>query len=538
MKKILIAYLFTITNAFAVPPTFFNGELQTNTYIQNIKTPNYQTTPLGGINRRIETGYMNELQNPNLEHSTVDFGWTVANATPSAGTTNMIEGKKALSLSLSGALSLSQVSTINAAQKSGVQMVASIFVKSDDVSDLQLCSLKNGAEDKCTAVGGYVQGSGWRQLTVSFLGDATSNGLKLKSTDTTGTVLVDQAFVGISDPLVDFNPDMVFSALISATGVVSQENVDWINGNGSGLNPLTLTFNSGYFSVAPNCVATSSGRIVSINSTTATSVQYNLLTIGGASGVDQPVYLVCEKQGVDYKSSKAYVASGSKLLNTTVFSAEVSSTGVVSNENVDWINGNCTNASPAVCTYNTSIFTVAPNCTMTPNSNTVDMGSFNAFSSTGFSVQFNLNNKYVFRVVCVKQGADYEAAFNPVIVGSFQDVNYTTGTATGRVETFTVAYGTTNVSTVCSGTPCFIQQIGNLVSSITRSGTGGYTLNTVNTYSGLICSLTPIQNTANAVAIRAAPLACTNCNSLSFTTGVQGSANFDTSGTLFCQGTR
>lgn len=55
-----------------------------------------------------------------------------------------------------------------------------------------------------------------------------------------------------------------------------------------------------------------------------------------------------------------------------VFSAAVSSADAVSGENVDWINGNCTNATTgkATCVFNTGIFSVAPNCTVTGSSAT------------------------------------------------------------------------------------------------------------------------------------------------------------------------
>jgi hypothetical protein len=47
------------------------------------------------------------------------------------------------------------------------------------------------------------------------------------------------------------------------------------------------------------------------------------------------------------------------------YSARVSGAGVVSNEVGDLINGNCTNATPIVCTFTSSIFSAAPNCSVT-----------------------------------------------------------------------------------------------------------------------------------------------------------------------------
>lgn len=54
-----------------------------------------------------------------------------------------------------------------------------------------------------------------------------------------------------------------------------------------------------------------------------------------------------------------------------VFSAKVSNADAVSDENTDWINGDCTNATAghATCTFVSGIFTQAPTCTCTPINN-------------------------------------------------------------------------------------------------------------------------------------------------------------------------
>ena len=47
------------------------------------------------------------------------------------------------------------------------------------------------------------------------------------------------------------------------------------------------------------------------------------------------------------------------------YSAKIAADGTVSNEIGDWINGNCTNASPMVCTFNSGTWSsTAPNCTI------------------------------------------------------------------------------------------------------------------------------------------------------------------------------
>lgn len=523
--------------------------------MQVVEVPNSQVTSVNTASKkvRLEFGNNNELVNPGMEAQTVTESWTISNATSSANTTNPFEGKKSLSLALTGSLSLSQSSTINAAQKSGVQMVASIWVNSSDVSDLQLCSLKNGSEDKCTVTGGYVQSSGWRQLTVSFLGDSTSNGLKLKSTDTTGTVLVDQAYVGIGSPVVDFTPDMEYTARISSTGVVSGENTDWIQGDCTNASPAVCTFVTNTFTVTPNCTATQQSlggighSIIAIPTTSSSSaqIQFN-------ANDKREFVLNCQKQGADYKTSKAYVASGSLALNTTVHTAQVSASGVVSGENTDWINGNCSvSGSRVSCTYISNLVSLPMNCTAVPMTagiaNDTILGYYVGNTSSGFAFDGGTGARQ-FSVICQKQGADYQAAFNPVIVGSFQGYNETPGTS--RVETFSVSYGDSALTNVCTGAGnCYMSQLNQNAGTSDQSGavkkiewlsTASYQITFNKTYSRVSCFGSAGSGTLYMVATgnpggTPGAFQCDNCSTLRFITGGGGSGS-DSWGTLYCQG--
>lgn len=513
MNKILIAYLFTLTNVFAgfPPPTLSGQEQTTKPTTFNYVVPNFQATQTGGINSRIETGNSNELVNADFEHSTVDYGWSFANGTRSSSS-SALSGKKALSVALTGAVEIYQESTVNAARKSGVQMVASIFVKSDDVSDLQLCSLKNGAEDKCTVTGGYVQGSGWRQLTVSFIGGATSNGLKLKSTDTTGTVLVDQAFVGVGSPIVDFTPDMVYSARVSSGSTVSLENTDWITTCSWSSGTLTCNFVTSNFTVVPNCwaipIGNAQGQRAIVFSTTTSQVVFINRSNDGTVNQNVDLNIFCQKQGADYKTSKAYVASGSVALNTTVYSAKVSSAGVVSNENTDWINGNAsvTDTSLYTITFNSSIFSVVPNCVAMVGDNSVFLYATQGQSVTAsqFVVRVSSDqatrSAQAFTIICQKAGADYTAAFNPVIVGSFQGYNETPGASRPVISSVQVAAG--SKTTICTTGSCTLYaNRGGFVSAASWSSTGTYaiTLNpSVSSISETNCVVSPI-NTSGGI---------------------------------------
>jgi hypothetical protein len=100
----------------------------------------------------------------------------------------------------------------------------------------------------------------------------------------------------------------------------------------------------------------------------------------------------------------------------TEFSASVSNTGVISGENLDWLN-TCVFGTGYLCTFNTSIFTVAPNCVVTAADTTGGLGLLNSTSSTSVNPIFisrtdggSTNVQTPFRIVCQKQGADFAAA--------------------------------------------------------------------------------------------------------------------------------
>ena len=95
----------------------------------------------------------------------------------------------------------------------------------------------------------------------------------------------------------------------------------------------------------------------------------------------------------------------------TEFSVNVSATGVVSGENLDWISS-CTNATTPVCTFNTGIFTVAPNCWMSFTGGDFQ-GNISSSATTVSGVRYSsagvaqAGQRFYF---CQKQGADFTAA--------------------------------------------------------------------------------------------------------------------------------
>lgn len=98
-----------------------------------------------------------------------------------------------------------------------------------------------------------------------------------------------------------------------------------------------------------------------------------------------------------------------------VFSAQVTSAGVVSSENVDWLNGNCTASNPWTCTFRTSLFSASPTClAMSVNtSSTTNVTSVSASSV----VLTNTAGNQAFNLVCIRAGSEWKSGPFPWLTG-------------------------------------------------------------------------------------------------------------------------
>jgi len=164
------------------------------------------------------------------------------------------------------------------------------------------------------------------------------------------------------------------------------------------------------------------------------------------------------------------------------FSAKVSSTDVVSDETLNWINGDCTNATTGVstCVPNAGIFTVVPNCQCTL---TVDGECyFSASTSTASSLVFVQENSsgtganLGMSIFCQKQGADFKA--QNVITGTFAEMMKVPGVS--KPKTCYYAFGgasaTLAAPTECTtGTCVEVYDSCNAVTPPTFDSAGFYT---------------------------------------------------------------
>ena len=131
--------------------------------------------------------------------------WTSGAGTVTSSTT-AIKGKRSISVSLSSqTLNVYQDSILYASQYAGsVQGLAYARVKTT-LSTVKVCARQAGVTSSTLCV--THSGSGnWELLKVPFILSATSNGLSINTaSNVTGTVLIDDAFVGAVDLKVDTN---------------------------------------------------------------------------------------------------------------------------------------------------------------------------------------------------------------------------------------------------------------------------------------------------------------------------------------------
>lgn len=125
-----------------------------------------------------------------------------------------------------------------------------------------------------------------------------------------------------------------FSWQGSSTAVVSKENYDVINGNGSVVSTgrFFYTFNSGIFGVAPNCVC-SAGPLggstqdwtCSVNTVNSGGLTVNISNNGVATSTNHTMF--CSKQGIDVNKSQTIVGNFENINSSDLHFVEAEITG-------------------------------------------------------------------------------------------------------------------------------------------------------------------------------------------------------------------
>jgi hypothetical protein len=172
---------------------------------------------------------------------------------------------------------------------------------------------------------------------------------------------------------------------------------------------------------------------------------------------------------------------------TDTFSAFIDISGNVSNENVDWLNGNCTtSAGVFTCGLKTGLsgaganLTTGMNCNITPGAGTsaVTFVATEVRSSTTTQIVYGTNNTTDFAhpvyISCQKGPTDYIAKTAKAVAS---DQNVRSIGAVG-VDMQSVYFAGAAIGTACTTNPCTIhRQVGSKITSVTRNGGGEYRLN-------------------------------------------------------------
>lgn len=169
----------------------------------------------------------------------------------------------------------------------------------------------------------------------------------------------------------------------------------------------------------------------------------------------------------DSQSSTAFTRNCIGFECVNEFSARVSDSGVVTGENVDWINGSCsTSGGDRTCSFNSGVFDAAPNCVATPFENGTAQATvkITAVSSSSITINGradgNVDTAYIFYIQC-QRSTDYKKQLS--ITGTLKGYYRSQVEKNLRVCTIAQVNETTTGSYV---------DYDNCLSSASRSSTG------------------------------------------------------------------
>lgn len=178
------------------------------------------------------------------------------------------------------------------------------------------------------------------------------------------------------------------------------------------------------------------------------------------------------------------------------FSAKVSSGGVVSDENYSFINANGAAGGTGVWTYtwDTSRFSVAPNCVVTVSDTTSSAWRINAISTSSITIVTQDNT-----FAGAARGAILNCSRAGTDVKPWGPIPWLTGMVSSNTTTTQVilktGFGGAAQTTACTGSPCTLYS-NEGITSVTRTGTGVYNINfAAGTFSvAPVCMISSYQN--------------------------------------------
>lgn len=435
---------------------------------------------------KLETGSFELLANPSFDHSTVGTGWTVtstgtATCTLTAYTTaaGLLAGEKTAGLleaaggASGGTCSIKQEPTVTRGQNTliGITVAGAVGQASDAITGYTLVG--GSRVTSRTSLGAPGSAINYEPFYVNEVATSTTAGIEVLITvpaSNTYSALIDRATVEQGHKFATtgiITPWQAYTPTFTGFGTASSVNLEWrqvgsdveIRGDFiAGTTTATearMTLPNNYTSATTGthvvgywirgATATGHGSAIRIASASSyvifgndafSGASVNPLTAVNGNGMVQSGNTVTINVSIpvnELRGSTQVFASQCGANCENIPSARVAVGGGVSQENVDMINGSCTNGSTGIytCTYNTPLAVPA---TIIPVVDTsTSAGNFfcesEATSTTGFTVQCKNDAGTLagvgFFVSIHKNGADYQAS--RIIQGSFRGYNYTPG---------------------------------------------------------------------------------------------------------------
>jgi hypothetical protein len=388
-----------------------------------------------------------------------------------------------------------------------------------------------GSNSVTSEVLGVIVGQGYINGVIENGADQTNTTIQIQAAASTGSVLIENA-----DRLRELSISVWYYPSASEVAV-SPEQASWfIDANIGGQNPnLGIGSQTSYIEIPGTTLDL-------VNNTAKGSAPVEIACANGFASVGNTCGANNESIGIAFMppGTGLYEACFSFSHNTNSANGMTSYFQVVETSNT----------SSAILTeggqrigggHGNAISTISPqkvcgtfNFSDTSKKTLRLMYEQNATSGAASSVMADRSSGDGQRDISVTVRPILSAYNRPILVGG---QNVTPGISSQNIDNFSFSYGTTNLSTPCTSSPCFLDQIGSAVTNVTRpGGTGNYTVNFSKTYINLKC--VPSLSTASPNAsIQFNQLQCSNCSSDSFTSSRSDSGvAIDSYGIFICQG--
>lgn len=245
-------------------------------------------------------------------------------------------------------------------------------------------------------------------------------------------ITIDSFYLGSLKGLVETTLPDILTGKIETAGNNIVTDGGFINSFTRSGGTYTLNYRPGLFSEAPDVISifltdTDNNGAINVREILASTkdTMTFVTTDNNALTTAEFATITVRKKGADAKQTVQVYKSIPKVSeNVNIFTARVSATGEVSEENADFINGDCTFGLGYVCNLNQAY---SLSCNYEPDSlglisydntgSTSDNNFLNPrFISRGDSSSTNL--QVSFSITCVKRGDDFKLpTVQPIVVG-------------------------------------------------------------------------------------------------------------------------